>query len=303
MSRVAGAFYACASAKAKAFTPPRTPDGQPNLQGVWEAPMAGGLNNIEGRTPQARAATTLVVDPPEGTIPYHPWAREQKTENADEVHRPVLPLHADHGTAHHGEPARPADPPVSRPRDHRQRIGRAFVSYRLSRRTSHLPPDIKQWRGDSRGHWNGNTLEIETTNLAGLGWFSQGGDFFSDALKMTERLDTRRRRHDSLHQHHRRSQGLDAAMDARVCARTRRRKGLRGDGRGVLGERGGHAGAPRGRDEVVSGSSIPEVGDDLRHRSRIGPALCAGLAALTWLGASCSRPRPRRLRRCVRPLG
>lgn len=52
----------------------------------------------------------------------------------------------------------------------------------------HLPSAIKQWRGDSRGHWDGNTLEIETTNLTGLAWFNSGGDFFSDALRITERL-------------------------------------------------------------------------------------------------------------------
>lgn len=29
----------------------------------------------------------------------------------------------------------------------------------------HLPPGIRQWVGDSRGHWEGATLIIETTNL------------------------------------------------------------------------------------------------------------------------------------------
>ena len=182
------AFHACASAKTKAFNPPRTPDGQPNLQGAWEAPMAGGLNNIEGRTPQTRAATTLVVDPPEGTIPYHTWAREQKTENATKYIDPYY-----HCT------------PITAPRimaslRARQILqfpgqltivnesgGHSFRVVYLDRRP-HLPADIKLSRGDSRGRWDGNTLEIETTNLTGLGWFSQGGDFFSDALKMTERL-------------------------------------------------------------------------------------------------------------------
>jgi hypothetical protein len=181
------AFYECASAKAKAFTPPRTPDGQPNLQGVWEAPMAGGLNNIEGR-PAQRAATTLVVDPAEGTIPYQPWAREQKTENPSKYIDPYY-----HCT------------PITAPRimaslRARQILqfpglvtvvnesgGHSFRTVYLDARP-HLPADIKLWRGDSRGRWDGNTLEIETTNLAGLGWFSQSGDFFSDVLKMTERL-------------------------------------------------------------------------------------------------------------------
>jgi len=28
----------------------------------------------------------------------------------------------------------------------------------------HLPPDVQQWMGDSRGHWEGDTLVVETTN-------------------------------------------------------------------------------------------------------------------------------------------
>ncbi len=181
------AFFVCASAKAKTFTPPRTPDGQPNLQGVWEAPMAGGLNNIEGRNPN-RAATTLVVDPPDGAIPYHPWARQQKTENVAQYIDPYY-----HCT------------PITAPRimaslRARQILqfpglitivnesgGHSFRTVYMDGRP-HLPPAIKQWRGDSRGRWDGNTLEIETTNLTGIGWFSQAGDFFSDVVKMTERL-------------------------------------------------------------------------------------------------------------------
>ena len=28
----------------------------------------------------------------------------------------------------------------------------------------HLPPQIRQWSGDARGHWDGDTLVVETTN-------------------------------------------------------------------------------------------------------------------------------------------
>ena len=31
--------------------------------------------------------------------------------------------------------------------------------------TPHLPPSIRQWRGDSRAHWEGNTLVIDVTNF------------------------------------------------------------------------------------------------------------------------------------------
>src|SRR5579862_603041 len=29
----------------------------------------------------------------------------------------------------------------------------------------HLPPDVRQWLGDSRGHWEGDTLVVDTTNF------------------------------------------------------------------------------------------------------------------------------------------
>ena len=31
----------------------------------------------------------------------------------------------------------------------------------------HLPSNIREWRGDSRGHWEGNTLVVDTTNFSG----------------------------------------------------------------------------------------------------------------------------------------
>ena len=48
----------------------------------------------------------------------------------------------------------------------------------------HLPQDIRQWTGDSRGHWEGDTLVIETTNFNGknpLSWSSED-------MRVTERF-------------------------------------------------------------------------------------------------------------------
>jgi hypothetical protein len=50
----------------------------------------------------------------------------------------------------------------------------------------HAPAEIKQWMGDSRGHWEGDTLVVETVNYNPLVTI-QGG-IVSDAAKVTERF-------------------------------------------------------------------------------------------------------------------
>ena len=35
----------------------------------------------------------------------------------------------------------------------------------------HLPEGLRQWNGDSRGHWEGNTLVVETTNFSPRSYF------------------------------------------------------------------------------------------------------------------------------------
>jgi len=51
-------------------------------------------------------------------------------------------------------------------------------------RQAALPAGMTQWMGDSRGHWDGDTLVIETTNLNGKNPFRGS----SDRMKVTERL-------------------------------------------------------------------------------------------------------------------
>ena len=52
------------------------------------------------------------------------------------------------------------------------------------------------WVGDSIGHWEGDTLVVDTANLAGPGWVDRVGHPHSDALHVVERI--RRISHDHL---------------------------------------------------------------------------------------------------------
>ena len=59
----------------------------------------------------------------------------------------------------------------------------------------HVGPEIQMFMGDSRGHWEGNSLVVETTNFTnktsiganGVGYNGEGGRH-SEGLRLTERL-------------------------------------------------------------------------------------------------------------------
>jgi len=48
----------------------------------------------------------------------------------------------------------------------------------------HLPQSVRQWMGDSRGHWEGDTLVVETTNFTGKANFRGSGE----NMHLTERF-------------------------------------------------------------------------------------------------------------------
>jgi hypothetical protein len=48
----------------------------------------------------------------------------------------------------------------------------------------HLPPSIRQWNGDSRGRWEGDTLVVDTTNFSSKSYFMGS----TDGLHVVERF-------------------------------------------------------------------------------------------------------------------
>jgi hypothetical protein len=51
----------------------------------------------------------------------------------------------------------------------------------------HLPENIKLWNGDSRGHWEGNTLVVDVRNQNGKSLFGRSGEFISENGTIQER--------------------------------------------------------------------------------------------------------------------
>jgi hypothetical protein len=52
----------------------------------------------------------------------------------------------------------------------------------------HLSSTVRQWMGDSRGHWEGNALVVEVSNFTGDTAIKYGGDYHSDAMHLVERF-------------------------------------------------------------------------------------------------------------------
>ena len=176
--------------------PTYLPDGQPNIEGLWH--YVGGsvglnveeLPNAMGGT---RISPSMVVDPPDGIPPYHPWARARRDEVLDNYLRPN---HAQVDPQNRGWPdGVPRLNYYSHFIQILQPPGYVVMLYEVQHEFRVIPldgrphpgSDIKLWMGDSRGRWEGNTLVIDVTNHNDSTRFSVVGDFHSDEMRLTER--------------------------------------------------------------------------------------------------------------------
>ena len=175
---------------AKPFT--RLPDGKPDMQGYWETAVffsAFDLETHEKAEFEIPAGKGVVVDPPDGKIPYQPWALEKKKD-----------LSAHHlfedPQAHcylSGVPRQMYTPfgfQILQPPGNVLLLYEAFHSYRIIPLDGrpHIPDAIRLFEGDSRGHWEGDTLVVDVTNQNPGTWFDMAANFHSDALHVVERF-------------------------------------------------------------------------------------------------------------------
>ena len=186
------------------WTPSRTPDGQPDVQGLWR-PVLGGTHSLNPALSSAvefaervsgvvKRNPSRIVDPPDGAIPYQPWAAALQKEQAANFENPTRPEHVDTATRClvPGVPRlyyfptfrilQPAGSVVFVWDDHH-----AFRVIPLDGRP-HVAPGVKLWMGDGRGRWEGNTLVVDTTNLKAVSRLDVLGDFFSDKAHLVERI-------------------------------------------------------------------------------------------------------------------
>ena len=67
---------------AQSYKAPRTADGHPDLQGIWQV-MNTAAVNLEDHIAMLDmpAGRSVIVDPPDGKIPYTPAAAQKQKEN------------------------------------------------------------------------------------------------------------------------------------------------------------------------------------------------------------------------------
>jgi hypothetical protein len=163
----------------------RTAEGKPDFTGVWQA-MTSASANIQDHVAEhsVRAGRGIV----EGNeIPYRPEALLKKQENfrnrltADPVSKCYLP----------GVPRAMYMPYAFQIAQGPDQIVMLFEYVHGVRNVfmkgEHYPGHIDFWMGDSRGHWDGDTLVVDVIHFNDQTWLDTAGNFHSDELHVVER--------------------------------------------------------------------------------------------------------------------
>jgi hypothetical protein len=202
----------------------RTPDGQPDIQGTWvnfdttpfeaagsgppRAPNPGaGIGPpphwADHDSPTSARRRSMVVDPPDGRVPLTAWAEARR--DYDLAHLSDSYVHETPWVRciTRGIPGGMFPAGYNNGYQIVQIPGYVVMVYEMIHETRIIPIDgrphvgrgIRQWNGDPRGRWEGNTLIVETTNFNDQGSIATSaatgrirGIPQSDALHVVERF-------------------------------------------------------------------------------------------------------------------
>jgi hypothetical protein len=180
------------------YKAPRTADGKPNLNGIWQAmttahwdveahPAAPGLMWELGAQFAIQGGLGIVEG---GSIPYKPEALAKKKENfanrmkLDPEVKCYLP----------GVPRAMYMPYPFQIIQNPKWI-MIIHEYAGAVRTiymdNHTEAPADSWMGWSNGKWEGETLVVDTKGYLDTTWFDRAGNHHSDALHTIERISAR----------------------------------------------------------------------------------------------------------------
>jgi hypothetical protein len=180
------------------YKAPRTPDGKPDISGLWQAMNEANWNlEAHAAAPAAVIANgAMFAIPPGpgvvegGEIPYLPEARKKQQENfADRLKRDP------ENKCYMGGIPRATYMPypfqiVQNPKTilFAYEYAGAVRSVNMGAPTD---PPADSWMGWSNGKWEGDTLVIDVKGLNDQTWFDRAGNYHSDALHVVERYTPR----------------------------------------------------------------------------------------------------------------
>jgi hypothetical protein len=182
-----GAAGAGAAAGARGGAPPagpftRTPEGKPDLNGYWGGCCNLGLQDLETQR-------GVIVDPANSKIPYNAeYAAKAKDLRANHMFdEPGLHCNLE------GVPFQMYTQfgfqLVSNPK-----LTLITWDFMNANRVipmdgrPHIPESLKLYMGDPIGHWEGDVLVVETTNLNDRTWLDAVGHLHSDVIHVVERF-------------------------------------------------------------------------------------------------------------------
>jgi hypothetical protein len=204
-----GAISLAGQQAAPAYRAPRTADGHPDLNGIWQAlneanwdlqahmakPALALRRGPYGPVPDAKVLYLGAVGsvPPgmgvvegDGEIPYKPEALAKKKENQDKwlTSDPEIKCFL---------PGVPRATYMPYPFQILQSSKAIFFAYEYAGATRNIylkdpgPAPVDSWMGQSVGHWEGETLVVDVTGFNDQSWFDRAGNFHSEALHVVER--------------------------------------------------------------------------------------------------------------------
>ena len=170
-----------------AYTPPRTQDGQPDLQGIWQVVNTAAWN-IEDHNASLGVPAGRSVLEGDGIIPYQPWALDKRNEN----YASRATLDPENNCLTSGVPRITYMP---YPFQIIQQPDKVNILYEYNHSLRHVymngnpHPEgpINWWMGDSRGSWDGDTLAVDVVHFTDQTWFDRAGNFHSEGLHVVER--------------------------------------------------------------------------------------------------------------------
>jgi hypothetical protein len=178
-----------ASAQNAAGPVPRAADGHPDLSGVWWPGQDVPVTNLRVGSSQAPAGAPRQGRDTFKSL-YQPWAADKaKTlgEKDDPALRCVPPVIGPHVSfLNSGLVGQIIQTPKFV-----AFLTETYHSFKLvpTDGRPHRDDVAPSYRGDSVGHWEGDTLVVDTTNFNAQNWVSDHGNvsFYSDALHVIER--------------------------------------------------------------------------------------------------------------------